>query len=246
MSVLPGGSRSDPMTATRGTSIIAKLPGALDAVGSTLMGFARYFGLGGRPGQGAISRPDELAEYIASHASLVAQTSLYGYLKTRAGQRFPDLFSNDEFLVSINIAKWHVWIASVGDLAVFSGGLLSHRGGGNRDEVAVAMERIIDDILQQTGIPEDSGPEFAGDADRLRSRIADCDWSQVEDGASPFSESPEALVHWAPIIDELKQLDAGIVRNSVRFRWIEVRRNLRRRIDAPAVMKNFIGARSDS
>lgn len=245
MAGLSGGSRSDSMTPARGTSLISKLPGALDAAGSTLMGFARYFGLGGRSRQGAISRPDELAEYIESHASLVAQTSLYGYLKTRAGQRFPDLFSNDEFLVSINIAKWHVWIASVGDLAVFSGGLLLRRGDGNRHEVATVMERITDDILQHTGIPEDSGPEFAGDTDRLRSRIADCDWSKVEDGAAPFSESPEALVHWAPIIDELKQLDAEIVRNSVRFRWIEVRRNLRRRIDVPAVMKNFAGARSD-
>jgi hypothetical protein len=49
-------------------------------------------------------------------------------------------------------------------------------------------------------------------------------------------ESPPALVKWAPIIDELKRLDEAIVRNSVRFRWQEVRRDLRRDLDPAAVM----------
>ena len=45
-----------------------------------------------------------------------------------------------------------------------------------------------------------------------------------------------ALVEWAPIGDELKQYDAEIVRGSVRFRWQEVRRDLRRDLDAEAVL----------
>ena len=36
--------------------------------------------------------------------------------------------------------------------------------------------------------------------------------------------------------DELKQYDAEIVRGSVRFRWQEVRRDLRRDLDAEAVL----------
>ncbi|MEO1848454.1 MAG: esterase, partial [Pseudomonadota bacterium] len=71
-----------------------------------------------------IVNTDGLGEFIDTRSSLVAQTSLYGYIKTRAGTRFPDLFENEEFLRSINIAKWQIWAACVSDLAVFSGGLL--------------------------------------------------------------------------------------------------------------------------
>ncbi|MCZ7562884.1 MAG: hypothetical protein M5U08_02945 [Burkholderiales bacterium] len=70
----------------------------------------------------------------------------------------------------------------------------------------------------------------------MRARLAACDWGAVEDGEGPFVDSPGALVRWAPIIDELKALDEGIVKNSVRFRWHEVRRDLRHGLDAEAVL----------
>jgi hypothetical protein len=37
-------------------------------------------------------------------------------------------------------------------------------------------------------------------------------------------------------MDELKQLDEEIVRNSVRFRWQEVRRDFARHLDVQAVL----------
>jgi hypothetical protein len=70
----------------------------------------------------------------------------------------------------------------------------------------------------------------------VRARIALCDWPSVADDETPFSESPAALVRHAPVVDEFKQLDEPIVRNSVRFRWQEVRRALRRDLDAVAVL----------
>ena len=46
-----------------------------------------------------------LAYFVNSRSSHVAQTSLYGYLRTRAGTRFPELFKNPDILESINIKK---------------------------------------------------------------------------------------------------------------------------------------------
>jgi hypothetical protein len=66
-------------------------------------------------------------------------------------------------------------------------------------------------------------------------RLEGTDWSAVTDDEGPFCESPGALVEWAPIVDELKQYDAEIVKNSVRFRWQEIRRDLRRDLDVEAV-----------
>lgn len=174
--------------------------------------------------------------FLQTRASHVAQMTLYGYLRTRAGTRFPELFENDAFVVSINIAKWHVWLACLADLAVYAGSLLRRNAGASTEEVSALMRRLIEEILAETGTPTDAGSEFAAHAQRLRARLAFCDWSAPEDGDAAFTESPDALVHWAPIVDDLKALDAEIVRNSVRFRWHEVRRDLSHNLDPAAVL----------
>ena len=91
-------------------------------------------------------------------------------------------------------------------------------------------------ILDETGVPGDAGPGFAEHAQQVRARLALVDWAAVDDGEQAFSASPDALIRWAPVLDELKQLDEAIVRNSVRFRWQEVRRDLRACLDASAVL----------
>jgi len=176
-----------------------------------------------------------LRQFLETRASHVAQTSLYGYIRTRAGTRYPELFQNDTFIASLNIAKWQIWLACLSDLAVYAGGLLFQRGTMPADRVAVLMTSTVDAILANLGTPPDAGPAFPAAADRLRARVANTDWTAVTDDDQPYCESPDALVEWAPIVDELKQYDAEIVKNSVRFRWQEVRRDLRRDLDGAAV-----------
>jgi len=94
-------------------------------------------GLGSR--RRAVDTPTALGEFIHTRASHVAQTALYGYMKTRAGTRFPALFEDPAMLSSINIAKWHVWAACVSDLAVYSGALLRIHGGAS----AAAARAVI-------------------------------------------------------------------------------------------------------
>ena len=177
---------------------------------------------------------DALRAFLRTRASHVAQMTLYGYLRTRAGTRFPELFENDTFAVSINIAKWHVWLACLADLSVYAGALLRRNGGVGADEAGALIRRLVEDILEETGTPADAGPEFAAHAQRVRARLAVCDWNPADEEAA-FVESPAAVVHWAPIVDDLKALDEGIVRNSVRFRWHEVRRELSHNLDPAAV-----------
>jgi hypothetical protein len=38
------------------------------------------------------------------------------------------------------------------------------------------------------------------------------------------------------VVDDLKALDEAIVRNSIRYRWHEVRRDLHRNLDTATVM----------
>jgi len=197
---------------------------------------AEYLGAGGAGRKRSIADIAALRHFLDTRASHVAQTTLYGYLRTRAGTRFPVLFENDTFVVSINHAKWQMWLACLSDLSVFAGGLLAQRSGAGAAAAGAAVRSAVDEILSRTGTPDDSGPLFADGVAAVRNRLDRCRFDEVGDDESAFTASPEALVRHAPIIPELMALDEEIVRNSVRFRWQEIRRELRATLDADAVL----------
>jgi hypothetical protein len=195
-----------------------------------------YFGLEGRGKEEPVNDRASLQRFLDTRASMVSQTSLYGYLRTRAGMRYPELFDDDPFIASINAAKWHIWLDCLSDLAVFAGSRIAREAPREVARVATLMKNVVDDVIEAAGAPPEAGRDFAEHADRVRERVARCDWLAVGDDEAAFSDSPASLVRYAPIVDELKELDEHIVRNSVRFRWQEVRRDLRRNLDPAAVL----------
>ena len=197
---------------------------------------AEYLGAGPKGRKRTVADAAALQHFLDSRASLVAQTTLYGYLRTRAGLRFPVLFEDDAFVVSINHAKWQMWLACLSDIAVYAGGLLGCRSRAGHAAAGALVQRSVDGILKRTGTPADSGPLFAAGAQAVCERLHRCAWHTLADDETAFTASPEALVRHAPIVPELMVLDEEIVRNSVRFRWQEVRRDLRARLDAEAIL----------
>lgn len=195
--------------------------------------------LGGTARLTKITDREKLAEFLDTRASHVAQTALYGYLRTRAGTSYPELFSNDDFMISVNRAKWRMWLACLSDLSIFAGGLIANRAGLDDGRTRVLMGSVCGSVLDQTGAPADAGGQFGGHAEVLLNRVAATKFTTIADDDSAFTESPSTLVECAPVIESLKELDGEIVRNSVRFRWQEVRRDLRRGLDAPAVLASF-------
>ena len=198
--------------------------------------FRDYFSLTFLQRDNPVTDSKSLKEFISSRASYVSQVSLYGYLRTRAGTRYPELFENDEFVVSINIAKWQLWLECVSDLAVYAGGLLVHRQPGMEKNIAALMLTIVNEILNENDLPVDAGDQYNQTADHVRKRVELTNWPTITDDEGPFTHSPQALVDWAPVIDEFKEMDSEIIINSVRFRWQQVRRDLRKLLDANAVL----------
>ena len=200
-----------------------------------------YVGLGREAAQEPIDTPEALALFLDKRASFVAQTSLYGYLRTRAGMRYPELFDDDPFVASINIAKWHVWLDCLSDLAVYAGSRIAQQAPRELPRVARMMVALMDGVLSQAGMPAEAGAAFAAHAQRVRDRVARTDWLVIGKDEAAFTESPAGLVRWAPVMDELKELDEEIVRNSIRFRWQEVRREFARHLDS----RKLLGASPD-
>jgi hypothetical protein len=201
-------------------------------------GLRDYFGSRGRRRNEPVNDRAGLKRFLETRASYVAQTSLYSYLRTRAGVLYPQLFVDDAFIRLVNIAKWHVWLACLSDLSIYAGGLLVQRSRVPPSEVGAFMKELVETILHDTGTPAEAGEDFSAHAARVPARLASCDWGGVSDDETSFSESPAALVRWAPIVENLKELDEEIVKNSVRFRWQEIRRDLRRNLDAGAVLRS--------
>lgn len=196
-----------------------------------------YVGLGREAPPEPLATPEALARFIDQRAAFVAQTSLYGYLRTRAGMRYPELFNDDPFVASINIAKWHVWLDCLSDLAVFAGSRMAQQSPREMPRIARTMAEVVDAVLASAGAPAEAGGEFAVHAGRVRDRLARTDWLAAGKDEACFTESPAGLVRWAPVMDELKELDGEIVRNSVRFRWQEVRQEFSRQLDLAAMLQ---------
>jgi hypothetical protein len=197
-----------------------------------------YVGIGKSKKNEVIVDRDSLAIFLGTRASHVAQTSLYGYLRTRAGTRFPEMFENPDILQSINIAKWHIWLACVSDLGLFAGQCMYQSGKLDEAAIQQLLPAALQQVLNESGEPEEAGSDFVDAREKIVQRITNCDWKLERDDDTVFSQSPEALFYWSPIADELKELDESIVKNSIRYRWIEVRRSARALLDFEALAQN--------
>lgn len=185
---------------------------------------------------------DELCRFVSTRAAFVAQKKLYGYLKTRIGTRYPKMFEEPAFVASVNIAKMHVFAACASDLTIYA---IAHVcAGANVDETICkraaeqCFERALADNSPEPGVTFD--PQHAHAEFLLR--IAATDWRGAALRRENFDRSPAALVRWAPIAPELKAFDTEIVENSVKFAWIEVRREFESRLDAASARGDLVAA----
>ena len=172
-------------------------------------------------------RPDPIGssaafgDFLATRAAFVSQKKLYEYVKTRMGISYPKHFRDDDFIASLNIAKWHVYAAAMSDLAVWMAGQSYLRTGDADESAALARywyDRVIDERFDKT-----VRHELPAIKKRFADRIALIDWAVMSKSDNAFTLSPKELVRWAPIAEKLKKHDSDIVENSIRFAWVQIR-----------------------
>ena len=170
---------------------------------------------------------DDLETFIQTKSAWVSQVTLYGYLKTRMGTRYVLHFDNDEFMASVNLAKWNIYAIALQDLTFFT---FSHlKVNCNYNEIDKAKEiflKILDDEISNKmplDIIEEAKKNF-------NERLQKINW-EVYYNDLPFNPSALSLYKWAPIADELKNLDRKIVLNSVILKWDVVKKEFLERIN---------------
>ena len=173
-----------------------------------------------------ISNLDDLEDFIQSKSAWVTQVTLYGYLKTRMGTRYVLHFENDKFMASVNLAKWNMYAVALQDLTFFTFSYL--KTNLNYQDVDKAKEiflKILDDETTNKmplDIIEEAKKNF-------NERLQNINWNNYCNDL-PFNASALSLYKWAPIADELKNLDRKIVLNSVILKWDIVKKEFNERI----------------
>lgn len=190
-------------------------------------------------GQAQIVDEATLIRFVASRAAHVAQTALFGYLSTRMGTRSREIFQDPAFQEPLILAQTQVFRACVADLTVFCVGVM-HQGGLPVDACADMAHRVQRGALKDQDVDPTPNSAFAD-------RVVETNWSSVTQDERAFADSPEELIRAAPVIDGFKELDREIVTNSIRFRWTDVRRQARDRIDVAAFINSVLpkGAEKD-
>ena len=162
-----------------------------------------------------IKNLDELEVFIQTKSAWVTQVTLYNYLKTRMGTRYVLHFDNDEFMGSVNLAKWNIYSVALQDLSFFTFSYLRvNFNFKDTDKAKEIFNKILDDEISNK-MPLEIVEQARIDFDN---RFQNINWDTYYTDL-PFNPSALSLYKWAPIAEELKTLDRKIVLNSMILKW---------------------------
>jgi hypothetical protein len=161
-----------------------------------------------------IGSKKDLQKFIQQRSAHITQNTLYGYLKTRMGHKYTIMVDDDVYSKSINIAKWNIYMVALADCTfyVFSN-LIVEKNLKKNDSKEIYLNII--DSEKENGLSDEI---YIKAKENFLRRYENVDFNKyyLED---PFKESCYALYHWAPVADELKNLDKKIVLNSMSLKW---------------------------
>ena len=179
-----------------------------------------------------ITEIEDLAKFIHCSASFVSQVVLITYIKARSGTQYPKLFENTEYLRSIDIARSKIYASSVADLIFyiieehFKDVIPVHQKNKNSKSLVEAIFKIAESEKIKLSKIFQAQEETFNQLKNLFSNF---------DNHKKFKMSSDAFCRWAPMAEEFKKEDEEIMRNSIHFRWIEIRREIRTRIQAEKI-----------
>ena len=172
--------------------------------------------------QNRIDEIESLRSFVSSRSSYIAQVSLYGYLKARAGTQYVSLIKDPLFASSMKTARNRIFFACLMDLTLHVLKTIHARKQQNFQNLdpfarqffiqtlAKAPEEVFESLEREKVILE------------FEKRLSVNIWSGTDDFHESFSGSRSALLKWAPVVEEFKIQDEEIVSNSIHFKWLRV------------------------
>ena len=176
---------------------------------------------------------DGVRDFAVTRSAFIAQKTMLGYVKTRMGTSYPEMFRDDLIIASLKEATMQHYSACLSDLTTYLYRDLAQQGYLNQAEGEEEAKATFRSGLESN--KDHSLELFDIDAACIafEARIRDIAWTETFDSFKHFIESPKSLIRWAPIADDLKKRDREIAENSVSFAWIEVRKRYHDLLNLP-------------
>jgi len=169
-----------------------------------------------------IDEIESLRSFVSSRSSYIAQVSLYGYLKARAGTQYFSLIKDPLFASSMKTARNRIFFACLMDLTLHVFKTIHARKQQNFPNLDPCARLFFIQTLAKT--PEDVFESLEREKVILEfeKQLSRHNWSDTDDYHKSFSGSRSALLKWAPVVDDFKIQDEEIVSNSIHFKWLRV------------------------
>ena len=182
---------------------------------------------------------DQVIDYIDKNSSFVSQVTLYPYLKTRAGTQHPKLFENEKFLSSLRISRWHIYISCVNDLSIFISSICAKDHNYNNKIAYKLAKYLSSTIFKKIKQNDIDDSEFHLSVKNISKIYKGLILNQITKRDVLFKKSADDLIKWAPVSEQFKKEDETILRNSINFRWIPIRKEVHQNIDTNGINKQW-------
>ena len=182
--------------------------------------------------QNRIDEIESLRDFVSSRSSYMAQVSLYGYLKARAGTRYVSLIKDPLFASSMKTARNRIFFACLMDLTLHVLKTIHVRKQQNFQNLIPFARQFFIKTLDKA--PEEVFESLEREKVILEfeKHLSRHDWTDTDDSHESFSGSRSALLKWAPVVEEFKVQDEEIVSNSIHFKWLRVCQEFEKLIDS--------------
>ena len=172
--------------------------------------------------QNRIDEIESLRIFVLSRSSYIAQVSLYGYLKARAGTQYVSLIKDPLFASSMKTARNRIFFACLMDLTLHVLKTIHARKQQNLQNLDPFTRQFFIQTLAKAPKEVFERLEHEKVILEFDKHLRSHNWSGTEDSHESFSGSRSALLKWAPVVEEFKIQDEEIVSNSIHFKWLRV------------------------
>ena len=169
-----------------------------------------------------IEEIESLRSFVSSRSSYIAQVSLYGYLKARAGTRYVSLIKDPLFASSMKTARNHIFFACLTDLTLHVLKTIHSQKHQNFQNLEPFARQFFLQTLAK--VPEEVFESLEREEVILEfeKQLSCHNWPDTDEYRESFSGSRSALLKWAPVVEDFKIQDEEIVSNSIHFKWLRV------------------------
>ena len=172
--------------------------------------------------QNRIEEVESLRSFVSSRSSYMAQVSLYGYLKARAGTQYISLIKDPLFASSMKTARNQIFFACLMDLTLHVLKTIYARKQQNFKNLDPFARQFFIQTLAKAPEEVFEGLEREKIILEFEKHLSRHNWYGTDDYHESFSGSRSALLKWAPVVEEFKIQDEEIVSNSIHFKWLRV------------------------